>query len=64
MDIALQSVAWAFRSTLSTMSGYSPGQLVFSRDMIMQNAVTADWEKIKQLKRDSAIREQGHRDIG
>ena len=56
VDIALQSVAWALRSTLSTMSGYSPGQLVFSRDMIMQNAVTADWEKIKQLKRDSAIR--------
>ena len=36
------------------MSGYTPGQLVFSKDMILQSVVTADWEKIKRLKRQSA----------
>ena len=55
VDTALQSVAWALRSTISTMSGYTPGQLVFNKDMIMQNTVIADWEKIKELKRNSAI---------
>ena len=55
LETCLQSVAWALRSTVSTMSSYTPGHLVFSRDMIMQNAVTADWEKIKLLKRASAI---------
>ena len=54
VEAALQSVAWAIRSTISTMSGYTPGQLVFSKDMIMQSVVTADWEKIKRLKRQSA----------
>ena len=37
------------------MSGYTPGQLIFSKDMIMQNVVTADWEKIKLLKSNAAI---------
>ena len=42
MDRVLQVVAWAIRSTISTTTNYSPGQLVFSRDMIMQSQVTAD----------------------
>ena len=37
------------------MSGYTPGQLIFSKDMIMQNVVTADWGKIKLLKSNAAI---------
>ena len=54
VETALQSAAWAIRSTVSTMSGYTPGQMVFSKDMIMQTAVTADWEKIKHRKRQAA----------
>ena len=37
------------------MSGYTPGQLIFSKDMIMQNTVIADWGKIKLLKSNAAI---------
>ena len=55
LQTALQSVAWAICSTVSTISGYTPGQLVFSKDMIMQTIVTANWEKIKELKRKSAV---------
>ena len=54
-DSALQSVAWALCSAVSTMAGYTPGQLVRSKDMIMQNTVAADWEKIKQLTQSSAV---------
>ena len=42
LDKALQTVSWAIRSTVSTMSGYTPGQLIFSRDMIMQSTVITD----------------------
>ena len=42
VDMAFQSVAWALHSTISTISGYTPGQLIFSKDMIMQNVVTTD----------------------
>ena len=56
MDRVLQVVAWAIRSTISTTTNYSPGQLVFSRDMIMQSQVTADWELIKQMKRESTVK--------
>ena len=37
---ALQSVAWAIRSTISIMSRYTPGQLIFSKDMIMEKIKT------------------------
>ena len=46
----LQSVSWAIRSTLHSTIGHSPGQLVFSHDMIMQNKVFIDWEKIRSAK--------------
>ena len=42
IDHILQSVAWALRSTISTTTGHSPGQLAFSKDMIMQNKIIAD----------------------
>ena len=35
LNRTLQAVAWAIRSTVSTVTDYTPGQLVFSRDMIM-----------------------------
>ena len=55
LNKCLQAVAWAIRATVSTMSSYSPGQLVFNRDMILQTKMVANWEAIKQLKRASTI---------
>ena len=37
---ALQAVAWAIYSIISTVFNYSPSQLVFPRDMIMQTKLT------------------------
>ena len=54
LDKTLQTVAWVIRSAVSTMSGYTPGQLVINRDMIIQSVVIVDWGKIKELKRISA----------
>ena len=54
IDTALQSVAWAIRSTVSMTTGHTPGQLLFSRDMIMQVRVVADWERIKAARMKAA----------
>ena len=51
----LQTVTWAIRSTVSTVKNYSSGQLVFSKDMIMQVQVIAEWERIKELRRTSIV---------
>ena len=56
LNKTLQTVAWAIRSTISTVINYSPGQLVFSQDMIMQTQVVADWERIKELRRASTVK--------
>ena len=56
LNKTLQSVAWAIRSTVSTVTNYSPGQLVFSKDMIMQVQVIAEWERIKELRRTSTVK--------
>ena len=54
-DASLQAVAWAIRTTISTATNYSPGQLIFNHDMIMQTAVTVNWELIKQRRRELAV---------
>ena len=55
LHAALQSVAWALRSTIHSTLGYSPGQLVFNRDMIMQNKIFVDWAKINDAKQRASI---------
>lgn len=50
-DTSLQAVAWATRTTISTATNYSPRQLIFNHNMIMQTAVTVNWETIKQKRR-------------
>ena len=42
---ALQAVAWDIRFTINSTTSYTPGQLEFGRDMIMQAKVLVDWEK-------------------
>ena len=46
----LQSIAWAFRTTISSTLPHSPGTLAFDYDTIMQTKVKVDWELIKKLK--------------
>ena len=47
----LQAAAWGVRSAVHTTHQSTPGQLVFHRDMIMQLAVTTDWEMLRRRKR-------------
>lgn len=54
-DRPLQDVAWALCLTISTTTGYSPGQLAFSRDMIMQHKIIADWTAIQDNKKKATI---------
>ena len=50
LHATLQSIAWAIRSTISTITDYSPAQLVFNKDMIMQMHINIDWEKLKRKR--------------
>ena len=56
----LQSIAWAYQSTVSTTTGYSPGQLAFGRDMIMNFKTHIDWTMIQQKRKSSAINKYTH----
>ena len=51
-----KATAWALRSTIHSTINYSPGQLAFGRDMIMQNRITADWERIKEKRMRAAVK--------
>ena len=61
----LAAAAFAIHSTTSRQKGYSPGQLIFGRDMIFPIKHRQGWESIsqqkhKQINRDNA-RENKHR---
>ena len=47
----LQSAAWAMRASVHMITKYSPGQLIFQRDMIIHKKVIADWELIYARRR-------------
>ena len=48
----LASAAWAIRSTVHTTLGATPGQLVYGRDMLFDLAFKANWQEIKERKRE------------
>ena len=54
MDQLLQSVAWAIRVTVSTVTRYSPGQLAFGHDMIIQTKVIVEWGYLQDKCRKSS----------
>ena len=61
----MATAAFAIRSTTSRQKVYSPGQLIFGRDIILLIKHRVDWELIRQIKqtqinRDST-RENKHR---
>ena len=50
-----QSVTWDMRSTVSTATHYTPGNLAFNHDMIMHMYCTVNWEIIKQNREQLAL---------
>ena len=48
IQVILQATAWALCSTIHTTAGYTPDQMAFSRDMIMQMRVNVNWQQIQQ----------------
>jgi len=49
----LAKVAWAIRSTVHTTTQFTPGQLVFGRDMILNLPARINWDIIKTRKQNS-----------
>ena len=61
----MAAAAFAIRSTISRQKGYSPGQLIIGRDMILPIKHRVDWELVRQqnktqINRDNT-RENKHR---
>jgi hypothetical protein len=46
VDVFLDNVAWAIRSTYHTVLKASPGAAIFGRDMLFNIPFVADWHKI------------------
>ena len=46
----LAAAAFAIRLTISSQKGYSPGKLIFGRDMILLIKQRVDWELIRKRK--------------
>ena len=59
VDLLLQSIAWAIRSTVHSTALYTPGQLVFQRDMVVPLTVRIDWAKIVRQRQSARIRSNG-----
>ena len=55
INSTLQSIAWALRSTVSSIIKRSPGQLAFNRDMIMQLKMNSNWNDIAAARRKQKI---------
>ena len=50
IDTVFQAVSWALRTTVSTVTKTSPGQIIFGRDMIFDFSVRANWEAIEKRR--------------
>ena len=48
--VVLSAAAFAIHSTTNRKKVYSPGQLIFGRDMILPIKQRVDWELIRQQK--------------
>lgn len=53
----LKCAAWAMRTSPNMITTYSPGNLVFERDMIFHKKVIAGWELIQSRHRAQKIRD-------
>ena len=59
-----QRVAFALRSTVSSLTTYSPGQLIFQRDMIIHQKELIDWTKINDRRRVQQIKDNTRENRG
>ena len=50
-----QRVAFAIRDTINSTSKYSPGQLVFNRDMIMHQKELINWDRVRERRRKQQV---------
>jgi len=57
VDVALQSVAWALRSTVNSVTKYAPVNLAFGRDMVLNEEVRINWTAIKNHRESQAIKD-------
>ena len=48
------AMTWALRATASTVHGYTSGQLVFNKDMIIHDKIVCDWEYIYKQRMQQA----------
>ena len=53
----LAEIAWAVRSLFHTTLNATPGQLVFSRDMLFDMRFHPDWEDIRKRKRAQVLKD-------
>ena len=52
-----QRVAFALRSTVSSITTYAPGHLIFDRDMIIHQHELIKWDKIYDRRRQQQIKD-------
>ena len=48
----LQSVFWALGSMGNSTTKVTPGQLIFSRDLITQARIKVDWDRVTRFRRE------------
>ncbi len=55
VDMLIQACAFALRATSPARGTYSPAQLAFGHDLIFQQKVLIDWERLKTVRLKDAI---------
>ena len=51
-----KATAWALHLKIHLAISYSPGQLAFGQDIIMQNRITPNWERIKEKRTRATVK--------
>ena len=57
VEAAMQAIAWALRTTVSTGLKYSPANLALGRDMILNQVVQVNWETIRNQREKKAAKD-------
>ena len=63
VDTILQAVAWAIRTTVNATLKHAPVNLVFNKDMLMNNAVKVNWKAIKSQRESKAIKDNQRENV-
>lgn len=48
---------WALRTNVGTTLKHAPANLVFNKDMILNNTVKVNWQAIKSQREDKAVKD-------